>query len=78
MILLNLLFEFAQNQIRKSINIKISIATIVKMEEFMDVDTNTVGLKAKSKKELYDMLSGPNGVYMPPLKDCHYKFIRQL
>ena len=35
----------------------------VKMEGSTDVDV--VCLKTKSKKEFYDMISGPDGVYLP-------------
>ena len=48
------------------------------MERLVDIDVDAVGLKAKSKKELYDMISGLDGVYLPSIKDCNYKFIQQL
>ena len=38
------------------------------MERLVDIDVDAVGLKAKSKKELYDMISGLDGVYLLPLK----------
>ena len=44
----------------------------------MNVDLDMVELKIKIKKELFDMISGPNGVYLPNIKDCNYKFRQQL
>ena len=47
------------------------------MERLVDIDVDAVGIKAKIKKELYDMISGVDGVYLPPIKDCNYKSIQQ-
>ena len=45
---------------------------------FDEIETSEVGLKAKFKTELYSLLSSRNGIYMPPIADCNYKFIPQL
>ena len=48
------------------------------MDEFEYIETRKVGLRARSKKEMYYLLSSPSGIYLPPLADCHHKFIYQL
>ena len=48
------------------------------MSEFDYLDTNMISYKAHSKKEMYDMLSSPSGIYLPPLADANYKYIYQL
>ena len=48
------------------------------MDEFENIETREVGLRARSKKEMYDLISSPSGIYLPPLADCNHKFIYQL
>ena len=42
------------------------------------LNTDAVGLKARNWKEMYDLLSGPNGIYLPKYSDCNYKFLQEL
>ena len=35
-----------------------------------------IGLKAKSKKEMYRLLASDGQIYLPPLKEANYKYIR--
>ena len=48
------------------------------MDHLMEIDTDLVGIKAKSKTEIYNLLSSTGSIYLPPIRDCHYKFIYQL
>ena len=44
----------------------------------MEIETDEISFKAKSKHEMYSLLSGPDGIYLPPESDTHYKYIQQL
>ena len=48
------------------------------MENFSLKSVNEVALKSKSKKEVYDLLTTKGDVYLPPLRDTHYKFISKI
>ena len=48
------------------------------MEGFDEIIQNEISLKAKSKREIYNLLASSGGVYLPPMKDCNYKFIKEL
>ena len=37
-----------------------------------------ISIKAKSKVELYRALTTEAEVYLPPYKECNYKFIRDI
>jgi hypothetical protein len=44
-------------------------------------EINTVqefGLIAKSKKELYSVLTTDGGMYLPPIKEANAKYIRKI
>ena len=36
------------------------------------------GVKAKSKIEVYRVLTTEGGVYLPPPKECNYKFVQAI
>ena len=40
------------------------------------MNEDMVDLKAKSQKEFYDMISWPDKVCLPPIKDCYYKILQ--
>ena len=42
----------------------------------MNEDEDMIGLKAKSQKELYNMISWTDKVYLFPIKDCYYKLLQ--
>ena len=44
----------------------------------MEIKTIEISFKAKSKHEMYSLLSGPNGIYLPPEDGTHYKYIQLL
>ena len=48
------------------------------MEEREPIYTDNIALKAKSKHELYTLLTRSDGIYLPPESDTHYKYIRQI
>ena len=48
------------------------------MEEYTEISVNQIGIKCKSKKEVYNLLTTEGGYYLPPLADTHYKFISQI
>ena len=37
-----------------------------------------VGIKAKSKLEIYWVLTTEGGIYLPPIKEWNYQFIRDI
>ena len=37
-----------------------------------------LGLKAKSKKELYNLLVSDVGIFLPPIKEANAKFISDI
>jgi hypothetical protein len=43
-------------------------------QEFMT--TEDVGVHARSKKELFRFIQNKGGVYLPPIEQCNYEFIR--
>ena len=46
------------------------------MEQVQDLTWSMIGLKAKSKKEIYRFMVTDADVYLPPLKEADYKYIR--
>ena len=48
------------------------------MELFAEIHAPELGLKAKSKKEVYDLLCNEGGIYFPPIDDAHHKYISQV
>ena len=48
------------------------------MESDAEVQVSEFGIKAKSKKEVYNLLCNVGDVYFPPIEDAHYKFISQI
>ena len=48
------------------------------MDHLMEIDTDLVGIKAKSKTEIYNLFPFTGSIYLPPIRDCYYKFIYQL
>ena len=48
------------------------------MDEYTEISVNQIGIKCKSKKEVYSLLTTEGGYYLPPLADTHYKFISQI
>ena len=52
--------------------------TQANMEMFEELDTSVISLKAKNSKEVYNLLSGPKGIYLPFYNDCNCKFLRDL
>ena len=44
----------------------------------MEIETDEISNKAKSKHEMYSLLSGPDGIYLSPESDTYYKYIQQL
>ena len=48
------------------------------MQEFSEISIQQVGLKWRSKKEVYNLLTTEGGCYLPPLADSHYKYISQI
>ena len=48
------------------------------METYEYIATGAISIKARFKKEMYDMLTSKGGIYLPKIQDSNYKFIRQL
>ena len=48
------------------------------MQEYLEIPINQIGVKCKSKKEVYDLLTNEGRYYLPPLVDAHYKYISQV
>ena len=48
------------------------------MEEFSEISIQQMGLKWRSKREVYNLLTTEGGCYLPPLADSHYKYISQV
>ena len=46
------------------------------MESNNNLTVDMVGLKAKSKREMYLLLSTDAQIYLPPLKEANYLYIR--
>ena len=48
------------------------------MDAFSEIQISDLGLKSKSKKEVYDLLCNEGSVYLPPIDDAHHKYISQI
>ena len=48
------------------------------MEQNNQITCQLVGLKAKSKKEMYRLLVSDAHIYLPPIKEANYLYIRQI
>ena len=48
------------------------------MDAFAEIQISELGLKSKSKKEVYDLLCNEGSIYLPPIEDAHHKFISQI
>ena len=46
------------------------------MEPKEDLTCQLIGLKAKSKKEMYRLLVTEANVYLPPIREANYLYIR--
>ena len=45
------------------------------MEEQKEMSYQELGLKARSKKELYHLLTADVGIYLPPIKEANAKYL---
>ena len=48
------------------------------MEGFAKITVSELGIKCRSKKEVYNLLWNEGAVYLPPIKDANHKFISQI
>ena len=48
------------------------------MEGQVPLTIQQVGIKAKSKKEVYTVLTVEGGLYLPPLSDVNHKFLKSI
>lgn len=48
------------------------------MEEEKQLTVQMWGIKAKSKSEMYRLLATDGRVYLPPLKQANYRYIRDI
>ena len=48
------------------------------MENLENISLDEVSLKAKSKREIYNLIVTSGNIYLHPIQDCHYKFLREL
>ena len=48
------------------------------MESIKDITLSDISLKAKSKKEIYMVLTVEGGLYLPPIMDANRNYIRGL
>ena len=46
------------------------------MEEIDPIDLSKLAVKARSKKELYDVLLSDCGIYMPPIQFANADYVR--
>ena len=46
------------------------------METEDDFTVNDIGIKCRSKREVYSVLTSEGGLYLPPMPDCTQKFLR--
>ena len=49
-----------------------------KIENLEDISLEEVSLKAKSKREIYNLIVTSGNIYLPPIQSCNYKFLREL
>ena len=47
------------------------------MNKFEEILIDELGIKVKSKKEVNDVLTCTGVIYLQPIKDAHYKYLRQ-
>ena len=45
------------------------------MQAYAEIQISELGLKSRSKKELYDLLCNEGDIYLPPISDTHHKYI---
>ena len=48
------------------------------MQEYSEIPAQQIGLKWRSKKEVYNLLTVEGGYYLPPLADSNYKYISKV
>ena len=48
------------------------------MNHYAEMQISQIGLKSKSKKEVYDLLWNEGYIYLPPIRDAHHKLISQV
>ena len=48
------------------------------MEGSNPIDLNRLAIKARSKKELYDVLLSDCGIYMPPIQFANANYVRDV
>ena len=48
------------------------------MDSFTSMSINEVGLKSRSKKEMYNLLTIEGEIYLPPAGDTHDRFLSQI
>lgn len=48
------------------------------MDMFEDYNVNDVGVKCRSKREVYTVLTTEGGLYLPPMQDATQKYLRAL
>ena len=48
------------------------------MEDGLDFTVNDIGIKCRSKREVYTVLSSEGGIFLPPIVDATQKYLRAL
>ena len=48
------------------------------MDTFAEIQISELGLKSRSKKEVYDLLCNEGSIYLPPIEDANHKLISQI
>ena len=48
----------------------------ISMEDYQDFTVNDIGVKCRSKREVYTVLSSESGIFLPPISDATQKYLR--
>ena len=48
------------------------------MNHYAEIQISQIGLKSRSKKEVYDLLWNEGDIYLPPIRYAYHKFISQV
>ena len=48
------------------------------MDDYAEIHISELGIKSRSKKELYDLLWNEGGIYFPPIADANHKYISKV
>ena len=50
----------------------------ISMEDYQDFTVNDIGVKCRSKREVYTVLSSEGRIFLPPISDATQKYLRKV